>query len=191
MKVMRIAAIFLMIHLSACTSVEKSEMKATPELQAEATQKIQQLVINEYSPKGIFLNEQGEESDWIELYNPSDSILTIGSNEWFLTDDENETKKFALPEMSIEPHSFILVLCDGETSTEEFIHANFKISADNESIRLYHDTELVDEIICTEELKKKFSFGRESDGDISWNKLKVPSPGQSNESAQDYAESAH
>ncbi len=188
---MRIVAIFLTINLMACTSVEKSELKAVPEVQPETMQKVPQLVINEYSPKGIFLNEKGEETDWIELYNNSDSSLTIGSNEWFLTDDENETDKFALPEMTIEPHGFVLVLCDGKESSEKYIHANFKISSDNETISLYHDSELEDEIICTEDLKKKFSYGRETDGQISWNKMKNPSPGTSNDSSQNYAETAH
>jgi hypothetical protein len=191
MNVMRIVAIFLMINLISCTSVEKSEMKAAPLLEAETTQKIYQLVINEYSPKGMFVNENGEETDWIELYNNSDSVLKIGANEWFLSDDENETNKFALPEMSIAPHGFVLVLCDGEASSEKYIHANFKISSDNETISLYHQSELADEIICTEDLKKKFSFGRESDGQISWSKIKVPSPGESNNSSENYAETAH
>jgi hypothetical protein len=191
MKVMRISAIFFLISLVACTSVEKSEMKAAPDLQAETIQKMPQLVINEYSPKGTFVNEQGEETDWIELYNNSDSVLEIGNNEWFLSDDTNETDKFALPEMSIEPHGFILVLCDGQSSTANYIHANFKISSDNETIRLYHNSDLEDEIICTEDLKKKFSFGRESDGQDVWNKIKVPSPGESNNSSENYAETAH
>lgn len=188
---MRMLAILVVINLIACTSVEKSEMKATPDLQAESTQKMPQLVINEYSPKGIFLDEQGEETDWIELYNNSDSVLNIGNNEWFLTDDENETDKFALPQMTIEPHGFVLVLCDGEESSEKYIHANFKISSDNETISLYHNSELEDEIICTEDLKKKFSFGRETDGQTSWDKMKTPSPGISNNSSENYAETAH
>jgi hypothetical protein len=188
---MRIGVILIMISLISCTSVEKSEMKAAPDIQAETTQKIQQLVINEYSPKGMFVNEQGEETDWIELYNNSDSVLTIGQNEWFLSDDENETDKFALPEMTIEPHGFVIVLCDGKESSENYIHASFKISSDNETISLYHHSELEDEIICTEDLKKKFSFGRESDGKGSWNKIKVPSPGASNNSSENYAEAAH
>jgi hypothetical protein len=57
---MRIVAIFLTINLMACTSVEKSELKAVPEVQPETMQKVPQLVINEYSPKGIFLNEKAK-----------------------------------------------------------------------------------------------------------------------------------
>lgn len=189
--VMRIALVFLIVNLISCTSVEKSEMKSSPDLKTEEKKKTQQIVINEYSPKGLFVNEKGEECDWIELYNTTDSVINIGNNEWFLSDDENETDKFALPKMSIEPHGFVIVLCDGEVSTKEFIHANFKISSDNETISLYHNSDLEDEIICTEDLKKKFSFGRESDGQTSWNKIKVPSPGASNNSSENYAETAH
>lgn len=188
---MRIVFVLLLINLISCNSVEKSEMKSNFGLQTDGSEIIQQLVINEYSSKGTLVNNQGEESDWIELYNPTDSALIINNNEWFLSDDEKKTDKFALPEMTIAPHGFVLILCDGEASSEEYIHANFKISSHNETISLYQNAELKDEIICTEELKKKFSFGRESDGEALWNTMKVPSPGKSNNSSENYAETAH
>jgi hypothetical protein len=187
---MRVVGILIGLLVFSCNSVEKSEMKAM--LQTHEDQPVfSQLVINEYSPKGTLISEYGEESDWIELYNASDSVLKIEKDEWFLSDDENKPEKFALPPLTLEPHGFILIFCDGKNSTEKNVHANFKISSDHETIFLYHNSELQDEIRCTENLKKKFSFGRDSDGQNFWSTLKVPSPGKTNDSSENYAETTH
>lgn len=186
---MRIAGVLIGLVLVSCNSVEKSEMKVLPDQLEE--QAVSQLVINEYSPKGTLISEYGEESDWIELYNTSDSVLKIEKDEWYLSDDETKPEKFSLPEMTIEPNGFVLIFCDEEESSEKNVHANFKISSDNESVFLYRKSELQDEIRCTEDLKKKFSFGRESDGENFWNTLRFPSPGKSNDSSQNYAETTH
>ena len=53
-----------------------------------------QLVINETSPKGSFVDEDGETNDWIELYNAGTSAIDLsnysigtdstGNNSWQL-----------------------------------------------------------------------------------------------------------
>lgn len=187
---MRISGV-LLIFIVSCNSVEKSELKSCTFDSYDESVKSSELIINEYSPKGTLVSQSGEESDWIELYNSTDSLLTIKKGEWFLSDDENDTEKFPLPAMSIEPHGFILLWCDGNESNSKEIHTNFKISSDSEAISLYHNNELQDQISCNEDLKKKFSFGRESDGQNSWTKIKNPSPGRSNNLFENYAETAH
>lgn len=163
----------------SCSTLEKDEMKSTY-FETEIAEENQSLIINEYASRGDLVNEFEEESDWIELYNVTDSVLTVSKNEWFLSDDENDPKKFPLPQMTIEPHGFVLVWCDGRNSIDGNIHTNFKISADNEIMSLYHQDELRDQILCEKNLKKKFSFGRESDGTSAWVEIKNPSPGKSN-----------
>ena len=44
---------------------------------------------------GNLLDEDNEPSDWIELSNRSNTPLSL--DEYFLTDDEDEPKKWKLP----------------------------------------------------------------------------------------------
>ena len=45
---------------------------------------------------GELLDEDGESSDWIELYNTSTSTADIGG--WYLTDSPNDTAKWRIPD---------------------------------------------------------------------------------------------
>lgn len=188
MVVMLSMATFL---LGACSQVIKNDQTTLYNSNKNFEHAHQILVINECAPKGNLINKFGDESDWRELYNLTDSVVTIQKNEWFLTDDETKPTKFALPEMTIVPHGFVLIWCDGNITDKKNIHANFKISSDRESISLYYKSEVHDRITCDQELKKKFSFGREKDGEQFWKILKNPSPGISNQLPDHYAESAH
>jgi hypothetical protein len=94
-----------------------------------------EVMINEFLAKndsGV-QNEYGEYADWIELYNITDQQLSLFG--LFLTDDANNLTKFAFPENAvIAPGDYLIIFADDMPSTDQFIHCNFKLSADGEVI---------------------------------------------------------
>ena len=49
----------------------------------------------------IILDEEGDSSDWIELWNPGASAVSL--NGWYLSDDADEVLKWALPHQTLAP----------------------------------------------------------------------------------------
>ena len=106
-----------------------------------------QVVINEVCSDNetILLDEFGESSDWIELYNSGDSEVDLTG--WYFSDDNKEPTKWQFPEVSIDPDGYLLLFASGNDSAIEDIHTNFKLSANGESISLFnHDQELVEKL---------------------------------------------
>ena len=90
-------------------------------------------------------------SDWIELYNESDSIFV--SNNLFISDNANNPLKWKIPDGTIiQPNEYLVIWADGYNDIpgniytrpywpwEDFItiyhHTNFKISSDGEELIL-------------------------------------------------------
>ncbi|MFM8917295.1 MAG: CotH kinase family protein [Bacteroidota bacterium] len=73
------------------------------------------------------VNQYGEHSDWVELYNNTSSTLNM--NGLYLSDNATNLGKWAFPEGTlIGPYGFLLVFCDERTSSATELHANFKLS---------------------------------------------------------------
>jgi len=62
-----------------------------------------QLRINELSASNssVLQDEDGDFSDWIELHNPTTDTLYLSN--LFLSDDDQDLQKFALPPVYIPP----------------------------------------------------------------------------------------
>lgn len=106
-----------------------------------------QVLINEVCSDNetILLDEFGESSDWIELYNPGDSEINLTG--WYLSDDNKNPTKWQFSEASIEADGYLLLFASGNESAVQDIHTNFKLSADGESISLYNqDQELIQKL---------------------------------------------
>ena len=73
-----------------------------------------QLVINEGSNKNTtaLLDEDGDFSDWIELYNAG--VNTIDLEGYRLTDDAEQTAQWAFPHYLLQPGEFLVVFCSSK-----------------------------------------------------------------------------
>jgi hypothetical protein len=73
-----------------------------------------QVVINEGSNKNYLTlaDEDGENSDWIELYNWSSSAIDLFG--YGLTDDSSDPFKWTLPHISLLPGDFMVVFCSSK-----------------------------------------------------------------------------
>ena len=57
----------------------------------------------------IIKDEDGDYPDWIEIFNNSDSNISIDG--FSLSDDLNEIDKWTFPAISLKPKSFFSCIC--------------------------------------------------------------------------------
>jgi hypothetical protein len=95
-----------------------------------AIQSAQPLIISEFlaSNQSGLQDEDGETSDWIELWNPSDQA--VSTEGFYLTDDIENPTKWALPNSSIPENGFQIIFASGKdrTSSPRALHTNFRLS---------------------------------------------------------------
>ena len=147
-----------------------------------------QVVINELMASNSLHADDPDfegSSDWIELYNASDSEIDLGG--WFVTDNLSDTLKWAVPVGTTIPAGGHLVLwCDGENTVEENIHTSFKLSSLGEELGVYNaELTLVDSLVFSG-LDTDVSFGRVTDGNSEWAWFNVPTRGSSNDAAEPF-----
>ena len=138
--------------------------------------------INEFmaSNGSVLEDDDGDASDWIELFNEQKGTLNLGG--WFLSDDEDQLSKWRFPEVSIEPNGYLLVYASGKkrSSIGSSLHTNFEISSIGESLFLVKpDGETVADIIEFPEQRVDVSYGY----DVAASEtgyLIDPTPGQKN-----------
>jgi hypothetical protein len=100
------------------------------------------LIINEFlaSNHTGLMDEDGDYSDWIELYNQSDRTISLAG--WSLTDDPDQPEKWTLPDLSLGSHEYLLVFASGKARKPDRpgseLHANFKLSQSGEFLGLYN-----------------------------------------------------
>ncbi len=107
------------------------------------------VVINEImASNDVTQNDEfGEFDDWIELYNNSANNIDLSG--YYLTDDENSPIKWAFPDTSINPDSYLIIWADKDEE-QGAMHASFKISSSGEAVFLI-DTSLtiINEVVFT------------------------------------------
>ncbi len=132
---------------------------ATPDLP-----NLGEVVINEFMAdnKTGELDEAGENEDWLELYNNTNSPISLFG--LYLSDDNTNRNKWAFPaNVSIPAKGFLVVWLDNDDLQGPF-HANFKLSAGGETLFLSDGASLVlDEITFGQQLPD-VTFGRYPNG---------------------------
>lgn len=140
----------------------------------------QGLLINELmSSNGqTFSDSDGEYPDWIELYNSSDKAINLKG--YTLSDKEGKPDKWALPEMKLQPKSFLVVFLSGKNKKgAKELHSNFKVSSKGENIYLSREGLLIDQLVA-KALGEDQAYGRLPDGGSNWWPLEMATPGTSN-----------
>lgn len=121
-----------------------------------------------------FLMVENLSPDWIELFNPTDSVILLSN--FYLSDDAENPQKWQLPNILLQPLAFQLLYASGENTAT---HCNFKIDSDGETIYLSSAEEVVDSFPAVA-LDEDLSFGRFPDGNAASFFLNNPSPGTAN-----------
>ena len=76
-----------------------------------------QISIHEVCPSNIdtILDEDGDSSDWIELWNQGASSVNLSG--WCLSDDRDTLQKWALPDETMSPNERLLIWASGKGSS--------------------------------------------------------------------------
>ena len=139
-----------------------------------------QISINELSSKNdnVILDEFGASSDWIELYNSSNT--TINLEGYYLSDEIDTPLKWTFPNLSIPPQSFLLIFASDLDLCQTWCHTNFKLSSDGEALILSDETGMTIDQISFPALEADQSYGRIEDGNPNWAFFNSPTPFASN-----------
>ncbi|MEZ4851096.1 MAG: lamin tail domain-containing protein [Bacteroidia bacterium] len=121
------------------------------------------LVINEFMAinQTSVADQNGEYDDWIELYNNTDSTLSLSG--LYLTDNPVDSSRWFFPDTIIDPHGFLIIWADND-SFQVGLHASFRLSGNGESIYLGYDNGLVIDSIIFNDQNQDISFSRIPNG---------------------------
>ncbi len=108
---------------------------------------------------------------WVELYNPGDSIIDIGG--WFI-DDNGGTQKYTIPTgTTINPQEF-----------KTFESSSFNLNKTSEDeLRLLNGSSVIDSYQYSTGPGANYTYGRNGDGTGSWAVFNNPTKGSSNNSS--------
>ncbi|MEW5961707.1 MAG: chitobiase/beta-hexosaminidase C-terminal domain-containing protein, partial [Chloroflexota bacterium] len=147
------------------------------------------LIINEFmAANGAGLtDEDGDYSDWIEIYNRSDLPVNLGG--WALTNDPTQPQQWPFPDMNLGSHQYLLVFASGKNRTSTapgaFLHTNFKLGKSGEFLALHNILAGKFMDALSPQYPAQFrdvSYGRFGK-DLSLGYLDVPTPGEPNDEA--------
>ena len=137
------------------------------------------VVINEYMTKNTYVLYDGNNrySDWIELYNSSDSDVSLGG--YSLSDTEGGGKWFFPQDAVIGAKAYLIVFCTDEPSPDpNVLHADFGLSA-GETLTLFSLTGQAVDAVKLAQLHPNVSCGRDPDSG-EFRLFASPTPGKAN-----------
>ena len=140
----------------------------------------QDIVINEFmsSNHNTIADHKGKFSDWIELYNTSDSPINL--KDYKLSDDIEDITKWSFPAVIMNPYSYLLVFASDkeDNNDNDELHTNFKIKSSGEYIILSNSSNVILDSIPPTFLAKDKSYGLLNDNNLGY--LASPTPNSSN-----------
>ena len=139
------------------------------------------IVINEIMSDNetIITDEDGDYSDWIELYNNGNTIVNLEG--LFITDDSLNLSKWAFPDIELIPDSFLLIFASGKNKINEpFYHTNFKINSDGEVLIMSDSLGNLIDYFSPISLDEDITYGRRPDGSDNYYFFDLPTPRQTN-----------
>ena len=124
----------------------------------------------------------GDYPDWIELYNTTDGPVDLAG--YGLSDDPNKPGKWIFPSVVVLAHERLIVFATGKDikypKNGYYMHTNFKIDHDGETLTLTNKTGAVVDQYAMGAVPPDFSCGRLTDGAMNWVIFQQPTPGTPN-----------
>lgn len=128
----------------------------------------------------VIMAENEKYMDYIELYNPTSHDVSM--EEYYLSDDENQPKKFSLAGIVVPAHGYALVWADKDLLPEAGL-ANFGISKRGEKICLSDANGKIIDAVNMPALSYNVSYGRTENGGGHFAPM-TPTPKESNLTAE-------
>ncbi len=173
---------FFWVVLWSCLLLSGGHINAT-----SAQIKSSDLIINELMAANgtILADEDGDYSDWIEIYNQSNAPVNLSG--WALTDDPNQPQKWPFPQMTLGSQQYLIVFASSKDRASPeagaALHTNFNLNKSGEFLALHNILEgrFMDTISPHyPEQFRDVSYGRYG-AELNFGFLPVPSPGQPND----------
>ena len=148
------------------------------------------LIINEVmaDAKSGLSDEDGEFSDWIELYNTTDSVIDLSN--YALSDKENKPMMWRFPDGAvIAPHSYYIVFCSGKDRRDDpsaIPHSSFKLSAEHDTVVLSDAKGRIVDRVTIDNLAEDCSYARGNNGVFSVHTMATPGRANDDISGADY-----
>ena len=136
------------------------------------------LLINEIMQSNVdgLVADSDFPDSWVELYNPTSSVLSLQNYRLGTTDDAGTAYRLS---GSIPAHGYALVYCD---KVSKGMHTDFNLDCDDPG-RLYlfdSNQQVVDRIDYPRMLAPGVGYGRTDDGGSTWQYVRNATPGASN-----------
>ncbi len=143
--------------------------------------KAQNIVINEFmsANHNFFYDEDNESSDWIELYNRTNTPVPLVS--YCLTDNINDMYKWCFPDTVIIPAGFMVVFASGKdrSVSGEELHTGFSINSTGETLYVTQNGSIIHQMPPVD-MFSNYSFGLFPDGSDTLALFQASSPGAPN-----------
>lgn len=141
------------------------------------------VVINELmAANSTVMDPQGEQEDWIELFNTVDQAVDLSG--MYLSDTASNPRKWAFPAGTIlAPGAYLVVWADEDGGDEPGLHASFKLSAAGEQVLLVDVDERGNQVLDRVDFgaqEEDQAYGRMPDGSGGFEVLGTPTPGAAN-----------
>ncbi len=139
----------------------------TPEpITPVATQSAATLFLNEYATSDTvtLADEDGDFGSWVELYNYGSAAVALGG--FYLSDDLQKPDKWQFPAVSLPAGGYLVVRLSDKTKTYTEggeLHADFKLSGEEEALTLYDAAGRAVDSIPVYELTANLTYGRPVD----------------------------
>lgn len=139
-----------------------------------------QLKINEYSCANVatFTDNTGGYNDWVELYNPGTSAVSLAG--YYMSDNDNNPQKWQFPgtSPSVPAGGVIRIMCSGEDIIfGTWIHTNFSLTqCKPEEIVLSDASGAMVDSVHLRRNQDDHSWARTPDGGSNWAVYTTPTP---------------
>jgi len=86
--------------------------------------------------EGELLDEDGDSSDWIEIYNPTNKPINLDG--WYLTHDPNDLEEWQFPSVQLNPGQFLVVFASEKNRRDPGmpLHTNFNLNVNGDYLAL-------------------------------------------------------
>lgn len=131
--------------------------------------------------KTAVLDDQGQYSDWFELYNPNDAPVDMTG--WGLSDNQKKPIEWTFPNIQIPTNGYILVYCSGKAVSVagKPLHANFRLSSKGDAIILTDNKGAIVDQLEVPAMDANTSYGRTPADPSKWAQFTKFTPGFSND----------
>jgi len=124
-------------------------------------------------------DEDGEFSDWIEIYNHGKTDINLKG--YGLSDSKSDPLKWVFPDVTISSGQYMIVWASGKNRKDPAnpLHTSFKIDASGEQITIAIPVGTIIDYFPEKSLPVDISCGRKPD-DENWYYFSEPTPGKIN-----------